>query len=69
MSKLVQYVIVRHDLLKELKWPMGAFMAQACHAATACLHLYKEDPQTQEYLADLDNMTKVVLDVSMKFTH
>merc|ERR1712098_166429 len=40
----------------------GAVMAQACHAATASIHLYYGDEQTQAYLADLDNMHKVVLE-------
>nr|CAI5863934.1 unnamed protein product [Callosobruchus analis] len=34
-SSIVQYVIVRSDLLKELQWPVGALIAQACHAVTA----------------------------------
>jgi hypothetical protein len=38
-------------------------MTQACHAATAILHITREDKNTQEYLADLDNMHKVVLEV------
>ncbi|ORE16381.1 hypothetical protein BCV71DRAFT_183527 [Rhizopus microsporus] len=37
-------------------------MTQACHAATAILHITREDKNTQEYLADLDNMHKVVLE-------
>lgn len=39
-------------------------MTQACHAATAILHMTREDEQTKEYLNDLDNMHKVVLEVS-----
>jgi len=35
--------------------------AQACHASTAVLHLYKEDEGTREYLEKLDTMHKVVL--------
>lgn len=30
---LIQYVVLRQDLTKDLKWPMGAVVAQACHAA------------------------------------
>lgn len=59
---IVQYVIVRGDLIKELKWPIGALIAQACHAVTATTHLFYDDPHTQEYLKDLDNMHKVVLE-------
>lgn len=60
-SGIVQYVVVRNDLLKELKWPVGAVIAQACHAVTAVTHLYYNDEHTQVYLKDLDNMHKVVL--------
>lgn len=60
-SGIVQYVVVRSDLLKELKWPVGAVIAQACHAVTAVTHLFYDDEATQEYLKDLDNMHKVVL--------
>ena len=63
MSGIVQYVIVRGDLIKSLEWPLGAVIAQACHACTAVIHLFYEDPHTQEYLSDLDNMHKVVLEV------
>ncbi|XP_045767734.1 putative peptidyl-tRNA hydrolase PTRHD1 [Maniola jurtina] len=63
MSSLVQYVLLRSDLLKELGWSIGALVAQACHASTAVLHLYREDENTINYLNDLDNMHKVVLEV------
>ncbi|XP_063227876.1 putative peptidyl-tRNA hydrolase PTRHD1 [Bacillus rossius redtenbacheri] len=62
-AKLVQYVVVRKDLLKALKWPVGAVIAQACHACCAVIHLYYTDNNTQEYLKDLDNMHKIVLEV------
>ena len=61
--KLVQYVAVRGDLVKE--WPLGAIIAQACHAATAAMHMFREDPHTVEYLSDLDRMHKIVLKVSV----
>ncbi|KAG8122994.1 hypothetical protein E2320_018592 [Naja naja] len=33
---LVQYVVLRGDLLREpFSWPLGASVAQACHAALA----------------------------------
>ena len=60
---LVQYVVVRKDLLKALKWPTGALFAQACHACTAVMHLFYNDENTQRYLVDLDRMHKVVLQV------
>lgn len=63
-NTIVQYVLLRSDLLKELGWSIGAVVAQACHASTAVLHLYREDEHTTQYLNDLDNMHKVVLEVS-----
>lgn len=62
-KKLVQYVVVRSDLIHTMSWPLGAVITQACHATTAAIHLFYSDPDTQEYLADLDNMHKVVLEV------
>lgn len=67
MSGIVQYVIVRGDLLTKLSWPVGALVAQACHAATAAIHLFYTDEHTQAYLADLDNMHKVILEVRSLF--
>ncbi|CAG9122629.1 unnamed protein product [Plutella xylostella] len=62
-NTVVQYVLLRSDLLKELGWSIGALVAQACHASTAVLHLHKDDDVTIQYLNDLDNMHKVVLEV------
>lgn len=63
-SGIVQYVVVRSDLLKELGWPVGAIIAQACHAVTAVTHLFHSDEYTQKYLDDIDNMHKVVLEAT-----
>lgn len=60
----MQYVLVRGDLTRTLKWPSGAVMAQACHACVAVVHTYYSDPDMQAYLKDLGNMHKVVLEVS-----
>ncbi|CAG0918410.1 unnamed protein product [Notodromas monacha] len=60
---LVQYVIVRGDLVSALKWPWGAVIAQACHAVTAVNTLFSEDDETKKYLEDMDRMHKVVLEV------
>ncbi|XP_026875142.2 putative peptidyl-tRNA hydrolase PTRHD1 [Electrophorus electricus] len=60
-KRLVQYVVVRADLVDALSWPLGAVITQACHAATAAIHLHYADTHTQDYLADLDSMHKVVL--------
>ena len=63
MVSMVQYVVVRGDLLRQLGWPTGAVIAQACHACSAALWLFREDSNTLEYTRDLDNMHKVVLEV------
>ena len=62
-GNLVQYVVVRKDLVKVLKWPTGALIAQACHACTAVMHMFYQDENTQQYLKDLDRMHKVILEV------
>ncbi|XP_046435690.1 putative peptidyl-tRNA hydrolase PTRHD1 isoform X1 [Neodiprion fabricii] len=61
MSQLIQYVVVRQDLIKTMSWSVGAVIAQACHACSAVTHLFHDDIHTRAYLADLDNMHKVVL--------
>ena len=61
-SSLVQYVVVRGDLLKQKSWNLGALIAQACHASTAVIHLFYDHSDTKAYLQDLDNMHKVVLE-------
>lgn len=63
-STLIQYIVVRSDLKTSLIWPLGAIIAQACHASTAALHKFAGYEDTKAYLADLDNMHKVVLAVS-----
>lgn len=64
VSKLTQYVIIRGDLLSSLGWPIGAVIAQACHASSAALWIFREDKNTIAYTNDLDCMHKVVLEVS-----
>ncbi|XP_046375630.1 putative peptidyl-tRNA hydrolase PTRHD1 [Haliotis rufescens] len=61
-STIVQYVVVRGDLISALKWPTGALIAQACHACTAAIHTFYQDEVTQQYLSDLDSMHKVILE-------
>lgn len=61
-SQLVQYVVVRGDLLRLLSWPIGAVIAQACHASTAAQWMHRDDSNTLQYTSDLDNMHKVVLE-------
>lgn len=62
-SQIVQYIIVRSDLVKTLSWPVGALIAQACHAATAVMHQFYNHEDTQTYLSELDCMHKIVLEV------
>ena len=60
---LVQYVVLRADLWKDMGWPLGSIVAQACHAATAALWDSREDPSSQQYCspAQLDHMHKVTM--------
>ncbi|XP_029452055.1 putative peptidyl-tRNA hydrolase PTRHD1 [Rhinatrema bivittatum] len=60
--RLVQYIVVRGDLQRVLAWPLGALVAQACHAATAAIHLHYSHEDTQQYLQGLESMHKVVLE-------
>lgn len=63
---LVQYVVLRGDLSREpFSWPLGASVAQACHAALAVVHAYYEHPDTAAYLVQDGSMRTVVLEVSM----
>lgn len=62
-EQLLQYVVLRGDLLK-LGWPSGALVAQACHAVTAAIHTYYNEEDTQNYLSDLNNMYKVILEAN-----
>ncbi|XP_055275404.1 putative peptidyl-tRNA hydrolase PTRHD1 [Moschus berezovskii] len=60
---LVQYLVLRKDLSQApFSWPAGAVVAQACHAATAALHLHRDHPHTAAYLRELERMRKVVLE-------
>ncbi|CEM14995.1 unnamed protein product [Vitrella brassicaformis CCMP3155] len=60
---IVQYVVVRRDLITDLKWPMGAVITQACHASLAAVAETLTDPAVQQYLSDLDRMHKVVVEI------
>ncbi|KAI8366100.1 peptidyl-tRNA hydrolase II domain-containing protein [Radiomyces spectabilis] len=59
---LCMFIVVRKDLAKSLQWPTGSVITQACHAATAILQQTKDDDNTKEYLKDIHNMRKVVLE-------
>lgn len=66
MANLVQYVVVSADIVRKLNWPLGAVIAQCCHATTAVNHLHRDDAATVSYFTDLDRMHKVVLEVIHK---
>lgn len=59
-------MIVRADLAKALKWPLGAVITQACHAVAAINEISKTDELTKSYLSpeNIDRMHKCVLAVS-----
>jgi len=63
---LIQYIVVRKDLIQKLQWPIGAVIAQACHACSAVMHIHSDDSATQEYTSDLDNMHKCILEVRIR---
>ncbi|XP_032764976.1 putative peptidyl-tRNA hydrolase PTRHD1 [Rattus rattus] len=66
---LVQYLVLRKDLSQApFSWPTGALVAQACHAATAALHLHRDHPHTEAYLRELGRMRKVVLEAADETT-
>jgi peptidyl-tRNA hydrolase len=66
-SKVLQYVVVRKDLLPAKKmtgtFSTGAIISQGCHAATAAITKTLDAPQTQSFLAALEDMTVCVLGV------
>lgn len=59
---IVQFVVVRRDLLKTLEWPVGSVIAQACHACLAVAWEHRDDADVAAYLAptNIDAMHKVV---------
>jgi hypothetical protein len=34
---IVQYIVMRKDLVDTLKWPLGSVISQACHAVVAVI--------------------------------
>ena len=60
---IVQYIALRRDLLSVKNWPLGALIAQACHASTAAIFGHHQNPIVEEYLKNLDQMHKVVVEV------
>lgn len=54
---IVQYILVRTDL----NWNTGALIAQACHASAASIAKTLSSTPTMNYLEDLANMHKIIL--------
>ncbi|KAI1289491.1 putative peptidyl-tRNA hydrolase PTRHD1 [Halotydeus destructor] len=54
---IVQYIVLRGDL----SWPVGALVAQGCHASVAAIFKYMDKSSTQKYLEDIGSMHKVVV--------
>jgi len=63
MDTRVMYMLLRHDLMSSLGWPLGAVFTQIAHASTACIWTYRDDPDVIAYMADMDHMHKVTLRV------
>ncbi|NXI41132.1 PTRD1 hydrolase, partial [Galbula dea] len=62
-ASLVQYVVLRGDLARPPRsWPLGAVVAQACHAALAATHAHGQHPDTRAYLQLGGAMRTVVLE-------
>ncbi|NXN92958.1 PTRD1 hydrolase, partial [Rhinopomastus cyanomelas] len=59
-AALVQYVVMRGDLARS--WPLGAVVAQGCHAALAAAAAHDQHPDTRQYLALGGAMRTVVLE-------
>jgi len=63
VDPVIQYIVMRKDLSKVLKWPAGAVVSQAAHAAVAAVAASWDEKWTQAYLKDLDRMHKVTLQI------
>lgn len=63
---LIQYIVVRADLMKVLKWNIGSVITQACHAVAAINEISNTDELTRQYLSpeNIDKMHKCVLAVN-----
>uniref|UniRef100_A0A1I8EEU9 LMWPc domain-containing protein n=1 Tax=Wuchereria bancrofti TaxID=6293 RepID=A0A1I8EEU9_WUCBA len=55
----IMYLVMRSDLITDLKWSIGAVAAQAAHAATACVWTFREDNEVMEYMRDISHLRKV----------
>eukprot|EP00126_Sphaerothecum_destruens_P014952 Sdes_comp8849_c0_seq1m241 len=62
---LIQYILVRKDLLSTLNWTFGSLAAQCCHASVAVLFSHAHEEAVVKYTCpdSLQNMRKIVLQV------
>ena len=60
---LVQYIVMRSDLVKQHKWNAGGLIANGSHAAVAVIAEHWQDAEVQQYVtgADGKQMHTVVL--------
>ncbi|KAI9503263.1 peptidyl-tRNA hydrolase II domain-containing protein [Coemansia spiralis] len=56
------FIVIRKDLIKCFKWPLGSVVTQGCHATTAALWQHREDERVKIYMADIESMHKVTLE-------
>ena len=77
VGALTMQIIIRRDLLDVERWPVGPLIAQGSHAATAIMHLQRENQAMKDYTADWRHMRKVsrmigcsglVLDVATSYS-
>lgn len=65
VQQLVQYIIIRKDLIRDLGWPLGSVIAQGVHAAVAVNWKYRDDPLVYEYCSqESHQMHTVVLEAT-----
>ncbi|OII73772.1 RNA polymerase II CTD NL1 interacting protein like phosphatase [Cryptosporidium ubiquitum] len=56
-DQIIQYILIRSDL----GWSQGSIIAQACHASSAAIFENIEKESVKEYLREINEMRKVVL--------
>jgi peptidyl-tRNA hydrolase len=61
---LVQFIIIRKDLGRQLAWPLGALAAQCAHASVHAVWTYRDSADTAAYVSrdNISSMRKVVLE-------
>lgn len=62
-NTLVQYIVMRSDLIKQHKFNVGGLIGNGSHAAIAVIQQSMNHPHTLEYLKQVNSMHTVVLSV------